>query len=107
MSSFAVDDGSPDSKKVDLEAQLPLTIKSDPNEARFIEEGRDPGIKDDGIALQPKTDAELLDEMEKGLLSRKMGGKKRGNKFSRKNSRSKSKKAKTNRKTKKRDRRRK
>ena len=31
MSSLLVDDGSPDSKKVDLEAQLPLTLKSDPN----------------------------------------------------------------------------
>jgi hypothetical protein len=105
MSSLAVDDGSPDSKKVDLEAQLPLTIKSDPNEARFIEEGRDPGIKDDGIALQPKTDAQLLDEMEKGIVRK--GGKKTRSKVSRKKSRSKSRRAKINRKTKKRDRRRK
>ena len=106
MSSLLVDDGSPDSKKVDLEAQLPLTLKSDPNEARFIEEGRDPGIKDDGIALQPKTDAELLDDMEKGF-ARKNGGKKRRSKVSRKKSRSKSRTAKINRKTKRRDRRRK
>lgn len=106
MSSLLVDDGSPDSKKVDLEAQLPLTLKSDPNEARFIEEGRDPGIKDDGIALQPKTDAQLLDDMEKGIAGKK-GGKKRRNKVSRKKSRSKSRRAKINRKTKRRDRRRK